>query len=475
MLLLMADARIPECPNCKRLATRVAQLEALVLKLQARIEALEAENARLRKDSSNSHKPPSSDIVKPPPPARPGGKKRSIGGQPGHPRHQRAPFSPDEINNTLSYALERCPDCGGPLQPATEPARVVQQVELVERPITVTEHRAPAYWCAHCQKLHRAPLPAEVRAAGLVGTRLTALVAWLKGGAHGSYATVQTLLRDVLRAELSSGQLARLVQKASRALDPAYAELRHALPLEALLNVDETGHKERGKNLWTWCLRAQRHTVFRIDPSRGSGVLVETLGKKFDGVLGCDYFSAYRKYMGELSVPVQFCLAHLVRDVKFLTTLDAPPTRKYGERLLGALRRLFRVIHRREGMRPERLERALERERKKFMHAARHPPWTREAQNMAKRFRRHGEAYFRFITTPGVEPTNNLAEQALRFVVIDRRITQGTRGVAGREWSERIWTAVATCRQQHRSLFEFLYRVLDAHFSNHPVPSLLSA
>ena len=353
------------------------------------------------------------------------------------------------------------------------PPRLVQQIELVERPITVTQHRAPAYWCAHCRKLQRAALPAEVRAAGLVGTRLTALVAWLKGGAHASYATIQTLLRDVFEVRLSSGQLARLVQKASRGLDPAYAELRAALPLEALLNVDETGHKERGKNLWTWCFRAQRHTVFRIDPSRGSRVLVETLGKKFDGVLGCDYFSAYRKYMGELSVQVQFCLAHLVRDVKFLTTLDAP-TRKYGERLLGGLRRLFRVIHRRERMRPERFQRALERERKNFMYAARHPPRTREAQNMAERFRRHGEAYFRFITTPGVEPTNNLAEQALRFVVIDRRITQGTRGAAGRAWCERIWTTAATCRQQGRSVFDFLYRTLDAHFSNHPAPSLLS-
>ena len=196
------------------------------------------------------------------------------------------------------------------------------------------------------------------------------------------------------------------------------------------------------------------------------------LGKRFDGVLGCDYFSAYRKYMGELSVEVQFCLAHLVRDVKFLTTLDAA-TRRYGERMLEGLRRLFGVIHRRKKMRPERFQRALERQRKNIMHAARHPPWTREGRNMAERFRRHGESYFRFITTPGVEPTNNLAEQALRFVVIDRRITQGTRGVAGRHWCERIWTAGATCRQQGRSLFEFLYRALDAHFTNHPAPSLL--
>jgi transposase len=450
----------------------IAELEALVVKLQGRIEALEAENARLRRDSSNSHKPPSSDIVKPPPPGPRRAKKRRIGGQPGHPRHQRPAFPPDQIDQTHTYILERCPDCGGPLAPAPGQPRLVQQIELLERPISVTEHRAPAYWCAHCGKLQRAALPAEVRAAGLVGTRLTALVAWLKGGAHASYATIQTLLRDVFEVRLSSGQLARLVQKASRALDPAYAELRHALPLAAFLNVDETGHKERGKNLWTWCFRAKGHTVFRIDRSRGSGVLVETLGKKFDGVVGCDYFSAYRKYTGELSVGVQFCLAHLVRDVKFLTTLDAA-TRKYGERLLSGLCRLFRVIHRREGMRPQRFQRALEHERKNLMHAARHPPWTREAQNMAQRFRRHGEAYFRFMTTPGVEPTNNLAEQALRFVVIDRRITQGTRGAAGREWCERIWTAAATCRQQGRSVFEFLYRALDAHFSNHPAPSLL--
>ena len=94
---------------------------------------------------------------------------------------------------------------------------------------------------------------------------------------------------------------------------------------------------------------------------------------------------------------------------------------------------------------------------------------------MAERFRKHADAYFRFITTPGVEPTNNLAEQALRFVVIQRRITQGTRGAAGRAWCERIWTAAATCRQQGRSAFDFLCRALHAHLAGQPAPSLLPA
>lgn len=460
----MGDTATPECPNCKR-------LEALVLKLQTRVEALEAENARLRKNSSNSHKPPSSDIVKPKPPAL-HGKKRHIGGQHGHPRHERPPFPPDQIDQRLTYALSRCPDCGGTLKRAAEPPRVLQQIELVEKPVVVTEHHSLTYWCPHCRKFHQAQLPSEIVAGGLVGTRLTALIAWLKGTAHASYGTIQTFSRDVLGIKLSRGYLVRLVEKAGRALDGAYEELSQLLPSEACLNVDETGHKERGGNLWTWVLRSGRYTVFRIEASRGNEVLVKALGQEFDGVLGCDYFSAYRKYMGEVGVKVQFCLAHLIRDVKFLTTLDAA-TRKYGARLLDRLRGLFRVVHRRGRMRPEGFHRALERERKKLLQAARHPPWTAEARSMAKRFREHADEYFRFITTPGVEPTNNLAEQALRFVVIDRRITQGTRGVRGRAWCERMWTAGATCRQQGRSAFDFLQSAVHASFARQPPPSLL--
>jgi transposase len=100
-------------------------------------------------------------------------------------------------------------------------------------------------------------------------------------------------------------------------------------------------------------------------------------------------------------------------------------------------------------------------------------PATREAQNLAKRFRLHGEAYFRFITTPGMDPTNNLAEQAIRFVVIDRLVTQGTRSERGRTWCERIWTVMATCAQQGRSAFDYIHEAVRAHFTDQPCPSLL--
>ncbi len=97
----------------------------------------------------------------------------------------------------------------------------------------------------------------------------------------------------------------------------------------------------------------------------------------------------------------------------------------------------------------------------------------RHVKNMAYRFRKHGEAYFTFITTPGIEPTNNIAEQAIRFIVIDRHVTQGTRSLAGRQTCERLWTVIATCQLQGRSAFKFILEAVRAYFSGLPAPSLL--
>ena len=289
--------------------------------LLERIAALEAELAKAKKNSSNSSKPPSSDLVKPPKPPRKDGQRRQRGGQPGHEQHLRGDFPPEAIDQVVPYTLACCPDCGSKLRAFEHPADVLQQVEIAAAPTTVVEHSANAYWCPYCRKLHCASLPEAVKKAGLFGPRLTALVAYLKGVCHASFSTIRKFLRDVVRVNVSRGYLAKLIAKVSQSLAAAYRELCDRLPSEEWLNVDETGHRENRQRYWTWCFRAQLYTLFRIDKSRGSEVLVEALGTEFNGVLGCDYFSAYRKYMRKFGVRVQFCLAHLIRDVKFLLTL----------------------------------------------------------------------------------------------------------------------------------------------------------
>ena len=458
------------CPGCQRLQEEIQSLRAAVAQLQEQLAAA-------RKDSSTSSKPPSSDIVKPAKPsAGPGAAPRQRGGQPGHAKHERAPFLPEQVTLFAEHPLHACPCCGGPLRRNGGLVRVVQQVDFQQPPLTIEQHTSPEYWCEHCARPYKAALPAAIEAGGLLGPRLTALVAYLKGVCHASFSTVRKFLRDVVGVTISRGQLAKVIAKVSQALEGPYQELLAALPGQERLNVDETGHKDQGVPLWTWCFRAELYTLFKIDPRRSADVLLEVLGAEFDGVLGCDCFSAYRRYMRQCDVVIQFCLAHLIRDVKFLLTLPGRHDRAYGQRLCDALRALFGLIHRRDQVPASRFPALLAAARDAVLRAGTEDvPAGRHAQRMAKRLRTYGASYFTFVTTPGVEPTNNLAEQAIRFVVIDRHITQGTRGAAGQRWCERIWSVLATCAQQGRSAWGYLQEAVQAHFDGRPAPSLLPA
>jgi transposase len=467
------QARKP-CPRCRQLQGRVDALRAEVQALRAQLLALQEQLAVAKKDSSTSSKPPSSDIVKPPPAGGDAAGERKIGGQPGHPKHERALFPEEQVTHFENHLLDACPCCGGVLRRNGTLIQVVQQVDIEKPPLSIEQHRFPEYWCASCQKGYKAPLPMHLDKGGLVGPQLTALIAYLKGVCHASFSTTRTFLRDVVGVTLSRGQLSKILGKVSAALEKPYEELLQALPDEAVLNVDETGHRDNGERWWTWCFRAELYTLYRIDAYRKAEVLMDTLGHEFRGVLGCDYFSAYRRYMKEGSIRLQFCLAHLIRDVKFLTTLPDARDRRYGEGLRMALKELFAVFHQRQSLTAAVFQARLQAARERVLQAGLTcvPP-TRHGQNMAKRFRAHGAAYFTFLTTPSVEPTNNLAEQAIRFVVIDRHITQGTRSAGGRQWSERIWTVIATCVQQGKSVYGFLCAAIANWFKNEPAPSLL--
>ncbi len=312
----MAEAATNPCAGCQRLQAQLGQLQAAVARLEEQLAAA-------RKDSSTSSKPPSSDIVKPPPPPPPPGQdQRPRGGQPGHPLHDRACFPPEQVNHFFEHPLQGCPCCGGQLRRNGGLALVVQQVDLEPAKLTVEQHTCPEYWCVHCDKSYKAVLPEHSARGGLVGPRLTTLIAYLKGFCHASFSTLRKFLRDVVRVTIARGQLAKVIGKVCTALEDPYQELLATLPGEPLLNVDETGHKDKGQRLWTWCFRASLYTLFKIDPTRSGDVLIEVLGKEFDGVLGCDCFSAYRRSRREFDVTLQFCLAHLIRDVKFLLTLS---------------------------------------------------------------------------------------------------------------------------------------------------------
>lgn len=461
------------------LRSEVAALEQTLAKLQKELGQLWADNqqlkdqiTRLKRDSSNSSKPPSSDIVKPNKNGTSQAKRRrKIGGQEGHPRHERTSFAPEDVDRIIPYELPPAQTRG--LIPLKE-WFVLQQVDLADKLSIVIEHRARKYRDPRTGRIVIAPLPDAVQAAGLVGPKLSALAAYQKGACHMSYTSIQRFWEEVLGIPISRSQLVKVIQKASAALAQPYTELREALVQQPYVGVDESGHPDRGEGFWTWCFRAAEFTFFHIDPSRGSQVLKAILTETFGGVVGSDYFSAYHKYMANCQVLVQFCWAHLIREIRFLAEQLDRSLRTWGEKLLLWIRKLFDTWHRAGRLTEAGFARSMDRIRRGFLLAIRRPPPRAEARTLADRFRGSAaDSYFLFLTTPGIEPTNNQTEQAIRHIVIDRHITQGTRGSRGQRWCKRVWTMIATCRQQRRRVFEFFCNALNAHFRQESAPSLL--
>ena len=153
----------------------------------------------------------------------------------------------------MVHRLSICPECGGTLQETGQAPRIIQQIELIPLTTTVAEHQSFTTWCPHCQKAFAAPLPERIVKGGLLGPQVTALVAYLKGACHASFSTNRKFFRDVLQIQISRGYLKEVIRKVTDALEVSYQELLRLLPEEEVVNVDETGHKQKKDRLWTWC------------------------------------------------------------------------------------------------------------------------------------------------------------------------------------------------------------------------------
>lgn len=448
----------------------IAELTQKVESLMKRIQQLEEEIARLKKDSNNSSKPPSSDIVKPKKTVKKTSrKKRKRGGQHGHRKFVRPSFEPEQVDEF--YECEFVAEDTKGLTPLDQ-WFTLQQIELPEKFYKVIEYNGRKYHDPANGQVHIA-MPDDVRQGGLLGASMTAFVSFLKGSCHMSYTTIQQFFKQVLKLDISRGMLCKAVSKTSDALATSYDEIADRLPDESLVNVDETGHHDNGDLHWTWCFDTAGYSLFKIDPSRGSGVLEEMLGENFNGIIGADYWGAYRRYARLFDVRVQYCMAHLIRDIRFLAEHSVSQLSRWGNKLLVWIKKLFDTLHRRDELTEKGFHHSMERIKAKFLKQIRRPPDHKLAQTLAKRFKgQAAENYFRFLTEP-IEPTNNGTERQIRPVVIDRRITQGTRGNVGMRWCERIWTAIATCKKQQRNVFDFIHESIIANWSNKECPSLI--
>ena len=151
---------------------------------------------RLEKNSSNSSKPPSSDIVNPKPPTQKG-CKRKRGGQLGHKKYSRQPFTPEQIDETIIHELSTEEVNRRNLKPLGTTESALQQIDLPEKLYAVIDHRVRLYEAPNGMVV-KAKLPKEIRKEGLFTSPMTAFVGYLKARCHMSYSTIEGLFNDIV-------------------------------------------------------------------------------------------------------------------------------------------------------------------------------------------------------------------------------------------------------------------------------------
>lgn len=465
------DSRLPF--DADVLARTPPEVVCVLSQLLDRIEKLEGENRELRErlnqNSLNSSRPPSSGFVgqKRRPPTPFSGRRR--GGQPGHLQCVRPLVPPERLADAIDHKPDACRGCGHALT-GVDPEPIRHQVaELPTVEPTVVEHRLHRLTCPKCGTRTAAALPAGVP-PGAFGPRLQAVLALFSGGYRIGKRGVRQLASDLFGLSISLGMVAKLERQTAAALQEPVNELRRHVRTQHV-NIDETGWRESGRRAWLWVVVTSLATVFTIARSRGAEVAQSLLGAGFRFVATCDRFRGY------LWIDrCQLCWAHLRRD--FQAMIDRGGRgKKVGEALLEHSDRMFAWWHR---VRAETLTRATlqnyvtglrrdvraELERGACCGCA-------KTEATCRDLLLDEACLWTFVRVPGVEPTNNTAERALRHAVLWRKSSGGTDSEAGSRFAERLLSVVATCRQQGRHVLTTLCACLSAHQAGHQTPSLL--
>ena len=470
----------------------ILELEGAVEQLAGRCERLEERIRRLeeqlRKDSRNSSAPPSQDSPKTRAErraearkkakawAKREGERRKPGGQPGHQGSGRKLLPEDQVDEIVDHYPQACGSCGREFsdderQPGGRFGRH-QVAELPPIVVIYTEHRAHHLCCPGCGNKTVAKLPDGVGDSPF-GTDLQAAVVTLTARNRVSRRDMSELAYDLFGLGLSVGAVDAICQRAALALTKPHEQLVEKVLASPTVNVDETGWFTAHEGRTMWAAATPQAAIFRICEDRHRDRLRELLGEDFNGILGSDRWWAYDHIDPESR---QACWEHLKRDF-FKHSEGLAEQKQFGTAGLELTKRLFTTWHAFESHRDrDRLIREMQpiqdQLRKLLERAGHNSKRTRFHRVFANNLLKIWPALWTFVTVPGVQPTNNAAERALRGPVIYRRLSHGTQSDGGERFIERALSVSVTCRLQARSMFAYIRELLSAHARGDPLPTL---
>ena len=447
----------------------VDELQKAVSQLQTRVNQLQEQ---VGQNSRNSSKPPSSDPpnVKKPPPKEKG--KRKQGGQPGHVGGGRGLKPPGEVSRFVVSKPTCCEACGTLLLGEDPCPRRHQVCELPPIVPDIIEYQVHTLSCLHCGHQTTAEPPIGMP-TGSFGPRVQAITGLLVGQYTISRRDVHEILTTIFQVEMGLGTVSNQEAQVSALLAAPVAAAQAYVQQQQQVNVDETSWAKRHKKQWLWTATTPLVTVFLLMATRSAAAAKQLLGQQIAAVIGSDRFSAYNWLN---PAQRQLCWAHLLRDFQAFVERKGESA-MIGQALLRQAAHMFALWYRvrdgtlthadfQEAMRPIRQEMDTWLQLGTFVD---HAKTARTCRNILKL----APALCTFVDTPGIEPTNNAAERALRRGVMWRKRSFGSQSERGLRFTERILTVVTTLRQQDRNVLAYLTAACEAQHFGLPAPSLL--
>lgn len=458
----------------ERLLAVIAEQQATIVALTARVQRLEEQLAR---NSHNSSKPPASDGFARKTKSRRAKSGKPPGGQPGHEGQTlRAVAIPDV---TVSHLPERCGGCDACLAGIGPTDLQRRQVfDLPPLSITVTEHLAGNKACPACGRINRGEFPAWVTQPVQYGPHLLSLLVYLLVYQLLPYARVSELVQDLFGQALAGGTLFTAVGRCSAGLAGPQAQIRAAVARAPCAQFDETGVRISGK-LWWWHTASTptltHYTVHRKRGREGSdaGEVLPTFG----GVAMHDGWSPYFQYRCEHAL----CNAHHLRELQAAAEREGQP---WAPALIALLVEAKQQVTTARAAGASTLEAgavaAITRQYQRLVAAgleanppakaagsaaASGPRKGRRAQsatrNLLLRLERYEAETLRFLTDFAVPFDNNLSERDLRMLKVQQKISGGFRSETGAAWFGRIRGYLSTMRKQRQPMLAAITSVFQ--------------
>ncbi len=429
--------------------TKSEKLENIVRKIKVENKELKKENKKLKEklDSTKNHKDKLVGMIFKPNTKKSKNKKKR-GGQKGH--KGKSKKKPKKINEVVDCHLTNCPTCN---EKINRNNRIYEKiVEDIPSPklVRVTKYIIEKQYCKKCKK-HVSAIPNNTVSYSPFGINIIVLILTFKYNYRVPIAKIQEYLLLNHDLHVSQGTIQNILHKTKKQFGSEYINILEKIRKSDYKHADETGWRIEGKNNWCWLFATDSEVFYTIEETRGMGVPDEILTKNPQGVLIRDDYHSYK----HLDMPQQSCWTHLLRVSREMKSKES---QKLHRELKRIFKQLDKIIHSEFNEKIRKKE--YEKYNKRIEKIIKRKYNQKDTKQIQTRIKNQNINLITALQYSNVSLTNNHAEQQIRPLTVQRKISGGSRSNNGAQTQAVNFSIIQTLKLRGGSLSKGLQRLL---------------